>query len=166
MPDIRSDQPLVPSVLDRLVDFEPDVKTEPNRSRNQILREMKQSVRRDLENLLNTRVRCVPWPPGLTELKQSLVNYGIPDLSAAALGSDRERKEFCRVLKSIINQYERRLRKLEVRLAEKSEPTDRTFRFQIDAVLQVEPAPEPITFDSSLSLSTGAFEVKGDSDGR
>lgn len=165
MPDVRSDQPLVPSVLDRLVDFEPDVKSEPYRSRNQLLREMKQSVRRDLQNLLNTRVRCVPWPPGLTEVKQSLVNYGIPDLSAASLGSDKERQEFCQVLKSIILQYERRLRRLDVHLTE-AETSDRTLRFQIEAVLQVEPAPEPITFDSSLSLSTGAFEVKGETDGR
>ena len=73
-------------MLDRLIDHEPEVRRESPRSRNQVLRELKQSVRRDLENLLNTRVRCVPLPPELKELKQSLVNYGIPDLTGASLG--------------------------------------------------------------------------------
>ena len=73
-------------MLDRLLDHEPDVRREAPRSRNQVLRELKQSVRRDLENLLNTRVRCIPLPPELKELKQSLVNYGIPDLTGASLG--------------------------------------------------------------------------------
>jgi type VI secretion system protein ImpF len=166
MRDVRADQPLIPSVLDRLLDMEPTVSREAYRSRNQILREMKQSVRRDLENLLNTRVRCVPWPPRLKEVKQSLVNYGIPDLSAASLGTEKEREQFCQVIKLIVSQFDRRLRRLNIRLTDQSESLDRTFRFQIDAILQVEPAPEPITFDSSLTLATGAFEVKGQSDER
>ena len=85
MARIRPDQPLVPSVLDRLLDFEPEVNREAPRSRNQVLRELKQSVRRDLENLLNTKTRCVPCPPHLEELKQSLLNYGIPDFTSASL---------------------------------------------------------------------------------
>ena len=52
MAEIRADQPLVPSVLDRLLDYEPDVKREPPKSRHQVLRELKQSVRRDLEALM------------------------------------------------------------------------------------------------------------------
>ena len=45
------------SVLDRLVDFEPDVKTEPPASRSKALRQLKQALKRDLEWLLNTRRR-------------------------------------------------------------------------------------------------------------
>src|SRR5438132_410989 len=98
MAKIRADQPLIPSVLDRLLDFEPDVSREAQRSRNQVLRELKLSVRRDLENLLNTKTRCLTWPPHLEELKQSLVNYGIPDFTSASMGSPRDREEFCRLL--------------------------------------------------------------------
>ena len=66
MAKISEQQPLVPSVLDRLMDCEPDNPREAPKSRHQILRELKQSVRRDLENLLNTRwrVRQLAARPG------------------------------------------------------------------------------------------------------
>lgn len=165
MPEIRQDQALKPSVLDRLIDHEPDAKRESARSRSQVIRELKASVREDLEHLLNTRVRCVPWPPALKELKQSLVNYGIPDLTGASLGTSKEREDFCRVVQSVIGQFDRRLKKLTVRLGDQSESLDRSIRFTIDAVLQAEPTPELIVFDSTLQLATGTFEVKGEPNG-
>jgi type VI secretion system protein ImpF len=164
MPEINPEQPLLPSLLDRLIDNEPEVRRDPPRGRNQTLRELKQAVSRDLENLLNTRVRCAPWPPEMKELKQSLVNYGIPDLTGASFGSSKERDEFRRTIQAAITQHEPRLRRLTVRLVDPSEALDRTVRFVIDAVLQAEPAPEPIQFDSTLRLTTGTFEVKGGRD--
>jgi type VI secretion system protein ImpF len=58
--------------------------------------------------------------------------------------------------------FDRRLKKLSVRLGDQSETADRAIRFTIDAVLQAEPTPEPIVFDSTLQLATGTFEVKGE----
>jgi type VI secretion system protein ImpF len=46
---------ITPSVLDRLIDEEPSVSTEPANTRQKSLRQLKQSVRRDLEWLLNSR---------------------------------------------------------------------------------------------------------------
>src|SRR4051812_3088088 len=106
MAPIRTKQQLVPSVLDRLLEYDPEVSRELAKQRNQVLRELKDSVRRDLNNLLNTRIRCLSLPLGLEELKRSLVNYGTPDLTGATLGSSKERDEFCRTLERIINQHE------------------------------------------------------------
>ena len=39
----HAEQPLVPSVLDRLLDFEPELNREAPRNRSQVLRELKQS---------------------------------------------------------------------------------------------------------------------------
>jgi type VI secretion system protein ImpF len=140
------------------------VSREAPASRNQVLREMKQTVRRDLENLLNTKVRCVPWPAHLEELKQSLVNYGITDFTSASMGSNREREEFCRNLQVVIRQHEPRLKSVKVSLIENEEPLDRTLRFRINAMLQADPAPEPIVFDSAVRPVTGDVEVKGGAD--
>jgi type VI secretion system protein ImpF len=164
MPEIRTDQLLLPSVLDRLIDLEPEVSREAPQTRNQLLRDLKQAVRRDLENLLNTRVRCVPFPPELAELKQSLANYGIPDLTGAFLGSNKEREEFRRTIQAVILLYEPRLKKPSVTLRDQ-EAIDRTIRFHIEATLEAEPAPEPVAFDSMLRLTTGTFEVTGGPDG-
>jgi type VI secretion system protein ImpF len=165
MAEIRTDQLLLPSVLDRLIDHDPEVRKEAAQNRNQLLRDLKLAVRRDLENLLNTRVRCVPWPAELKELKQSLINYGIPDLTGASLGSSKEREEFRRTVHSVILSYEPRLKTPTVRLVDQAETLDRSISFHIEAVLQAEPAPEPVAFASTLRLATGSFEVKGDENG-
>ena len=118
MPEPPPEQPLiplVPSVLDRLIDVEPDVSRDPPRGHGQVLRDVLKSVRRDLENLLNTRVRCKPLPADLEEVHQSLVSYGIPDLTAASMGTKEERDRFCTVLLAIIARCDKRLHKVKVR---------------------------------------------------
>jgi type VI secretion system protein ImpF len=165
MPTIRADQLLLPSVLDRLIDHDPQISHEATRNRNQLLRDLKQAVRRDLENLLNTRIRCVPYRSELKELKQSLVNYGIPDLTGLSLGGPKEREEFRRTILAVIRQFEPRLKKLEVRIIDQADAIERTIRFHIEAVLQAEPAPEPIAFDSTVRLTTGSVDVKAESHG-
>src|SRR5262245_34795135 len=161
MARVHADQPLVPSVLDRLLDEDPTVSREPAKTRNQVLRELKQSVRRDLENLLNTRRRCLSWPSGLGELDRSLVNYGIPDFTSISVGSADVRAEFCRIIEAVIREYEPRFKTVHVKLLDNAEPLDRTLRFRIDALLRVDPAPEPVVFDSALEPTTGSFAVKG-----
>jgi type VI secretion system protein ImpF len=161
MAKARNDLSLLPSVLDRLLDYEPEIQREAPAGPHQLLRDLKQSVRRDLENLLNTRVRNLTWPPHLKELKQSLVNYGLPDFTGVNLGSTKDREDFCKVIASIINLFEPRLKNVSVTPITASEPLDRTFHFRIDALLRTEPAPEPVVFDSNVEPATGGVEVQG-----
>src|SRR5262245_39896065 len=121
MAKIRAEQPLVPSVLDRLLDDDPGVKREPGMSRHQVLRELKQSVRRDLENLLNTRRRCGDWPDDLTELGRSLVSYGIPDFTGAGVSTTAQREDFRALLESILRTCEPRFKTVQVQLLDNTE---------------------------------------------
>lgn len=155
------EQPLVPSVLDRLIDDEPGNQQEAPRSRSQVLRELKLSVRRDLENLLNTRWRCVSWPKDLTELERSMVSYGLPDLTGADVGSAEGRAGFRRLVEHVILRFEPRFKSVSVELVEGQDPSDRILRFRIDALLYAEPAPEPVIFDSTLEPTSGAVAVRG-----
>ena len=161
MAKIQAEQPLIPSVLDRLLDDRPSETREPAKSRSQVLRELKASVRRDLENLLNTRWRCTAWPENLDDLELSLVNYGVPDITGADLGSPTERREFLRILERVIRRFEPRFKSVRVEMLDNAEPLDRTLRFRIDATLYAEPAPEPVVFDSSLQPATGDVHVRG-----
>ncbi|MBX3411212.1 MAG: type VI secretion system baseplate subunit TssE [Pirellulales bacterium] len=161
MAKIREDQPLMPSVLDRLIDHDPGNQRDAPNSRAQVLRELKQSVRRDLESLLNTRRRCLEWPPVFTELETSLVNYGIPDFTGTTLSRKRQREEFRRTVEKVIRVFEPRFKVVQVEMLDNSEPTDHTLRFRINALLHAEPAPEPVVFDSSLEPISGTYEVKG-----
>jgi type VI secretion system protein ImpF len=158
---IQPDQPLVPSVLDRLLDDEPGVRRDPAQTRNQVLRELKQSVRRDLEHLLNTRRRPLPWPATLTDLEDSLVNYGIPDVTGRELTTDDDRERLRALIEAVIRRWEPRFQTVRVHLLDAAETSDRALSFRIDALLYATPAPEPVVFDSALEPATGAIEVRG-----
>src|SRR5262245_15487048 len=164
MAKARTEDALVPSVLDRLIDDEPTSRVDPPRNEFQVIRGLKAAVRRDLENLLNTRWRCVGWPKDLTELEMSLANYGIPDFTGANLGSLGAREEFVRLIQETIRRNEPRLKRVHVELVDNSDGEDRTMRFKIDAVLMVDPEPLSVVFDSSLEPSSGAFQIRGGSD--
>ena len=161
MPSIRPDQPLVPSVLDRLLDDDPNVSTEPPRNRAQLLRELKLSVRRDIENLLNARRRNVVVPPRLLELGRSLLTYGVPDFSGTGPATAKQREAFCRMLEEVVRNNESRLLEVRIELVANPEAGDRTLRFRIDALLRADPAPEPVVFDSNLEPATHQFAVSG-----
>lgn len=162
MARIQHDQELIPSVLDRLIDQEPDRKIEPPKSRSHVLRELKLSVRRDLENLLNTRWRCVAWPPDLKQLELSLVNYGIPDFTGANMGTASDRESLRRIVEEVIRRFEPRFKTVRVEIMQNSDEADRTLRFRIDALLHAEPAPEPVMFSSELEPASGSFAVQTD----
>jgi type VI secretion system protein ImpF len=161
MPSIRPDQPLVPSILDRLIDDDPEVTSELPRNRSQLLRDMKVAVRRDIENLLNSRRRNVSLPARLPELAQSLLAYGIADFSGTGPTTSKQREAFCRVLEEIIRLNEPRLLEVRVELVANQESGDRTLKFRIDALLRADPAPEPVIFDSSLEPVTNTFAIQG-----
>lgn len=160
---VREDQPLVPSIFDRLLDDEPANSRETAPSRQQVLRQLKQSVGRDLENLLNTRQRWGEWPAPLEELERSLVNYGIPDFTGVNMSLPSERERLRATIERVIQAFEPRFKTVRVKLQDNSEAFDRSLRFRIDGVLQVDPAPEPVIFDSQLEPTTSTFQVKSTS---
>ena len=162
MAKIAEDQQLVPSVLDRLLDDDPQNSREAPKSRNQVLRELKQSVSRDLENLLNTRWRCTHGPSDLEDVEASLVHYGIPDFAGANMGSVDSREQLRRIVEQVIRKFEPRFKRVRVHLVGNADETDRTLRLRIDALLYAEPAPEPVVFDSQLEPLSGSFAVRGE----
>lgn len=161
MAKVSPEQPLVLSVLDRLLDDDPPSAREAPPARGRQLETLKQAVRRDLEDLLNSRRRFLTWPAHLTELNQSLVNYGLPDFSGMDVSSTQGREELRRLLETVIRRFEPRFKTLRVQLLEGGEPLDRTLRFRIDALLYADPAPEPVVYDSTLEPVQGGFEVWG-----
>lgn len=161
-PKPNEQQALLPSVFDRLIDHEPTARSELPKSHTQILRELKLSVRRDLENLLNTRWRCTPFPSDLSELEQSLVNYGIPDFTRANLGTAQHRDSFLRVVEAAIRKFEPRFRSVSVRRLDADNNLERTMNFRIEAMLLAEPAPEMVVFDTRVELASGELQIQGD----
>jgi len=97
----------------------------------------------------------------LDELELSLASYGIPDITGTDLGSSGQRERFRRIMEAVIRRFEPRFRRVTIEILESSDPLDRTLRFRIDALLRVEPVPEPVVFDSALEPATGNVQIEG-----
>ena len=138
------------SILDRLFDDEPNVSVDSEHSRQRKLKDLRNSVRRDLESLLNARYRVISPPEQFEQLSTSLLNYGLPDLATVNMLDVVKRQEFTRNIEHIIRTYEPRFKSVKVSYIDNTRSTDRTLRFRIDAVMYADPAPEVIVFDSVL----------------
>lgn len=151
---------LRPSVLDRLIDNNPDINVEKDPDQHQQLKQLRNSVRRDLENLLNTRYRMLEPPDEYTELQKSLLNYGLPDLAIVNISDNIKRKEFIEHLETILIEFEPRFKTVKVSYMENSDSLDRSLRFRIDATLYADPSPETVVFDSVLEPVTRTVNVE------
>jgi type VI secretion system protein ImpF len=150
---------ITPSVLDRLLDYEPELAREPLASRSKSLRQLKESVKRDLEQLLNSRQSGDWLPPDLKELNSSVAAYGLPDFSSVSIKSPSEQGRLRAALESAISTFEPRLEDVAITLLPLGE-LHRSLHFRIDARLKIEPAPEPVTFDAMLQLASGQYLVR------
>ena len=159
MPRTDNEVRIVPSVLDRLIDYEPELSREPPASRSKSLRLLKQSVKRDLECMLNTRQSIVYVEPEMKELTNSLACYGLPDFSNASVKSKSDQNRLRRALEAAIATFEPRLEDVKVSL-EATGGVERILHFRIDARLRVDPAPEPVTFDTRLHVTSGEYTVQ------
>jgi len=150
MARVRHQQAVVPSLLDRLIDDDPAQTSEAAQPAAVLLHELKAGVRRDLENLLNTRLyrqdAVAPYP----ELQTSVANYGLPDFSTVLLGSAEHREHFRRTIETTIERFETRLQRVRVSLAPPNDEHERTIHLKITALLMIEPDPVPLLFDSRI----------------
>ena len=149
------------SILDRLIDEQPDQSEEPLSSRLQDLRALKKSLWRDLSNLLNTKRRDPEVPDAFDEVRPTLVNYGIPDFTSWSLRDPNEQNRLRRAVELAIRNFEPRLSGVTVSLQARDE-LDTSLRFRVDALLRIDPAPEPVAFDTVLQPDVGHFVVVGE----
>ncbi|MBY6209998.1 type VI secretion system baseplate subunit TssE [Microbulbifer agarilyticus] len=126
---------------------------------HQVLRQLREGVRRDLEYLFNTRYRCISASEAHQNLEGSNINFGLPDLSTINLTSADSRTRFCRDIEQTILEFEPRIRSVKVSTQEKVDVEDPSIRFRVEAVLHVNPASEVIVFDSTLNPVTQLVDV-------
>ncbi len=147
------------SLLDRLLDDAPDILVEAPRSRQAMVREALESLRRDLEAVLNTR-RCPTSPPaGLTRLRRSLLTFGVGDFIGANMTTREQRAVFAASLENAIRECEPRFRQLSVTVLDPREATERVLRLRIEAMVVLEESLMPVLFASSVNPATLRFSV-------
>ena len=149
------------SVLDRLIDNDPKNQSEAPLTRSQSVRVLKAAVQRDLEWLLNTRRIFQEPDESLREVNRSLYVYGLPDFSAFNMKSTGDQAKLVRQLLATIKMFEPRLANVRIVPMETTEAGMQQLRLRIEAMLLMDPAPEPVSFDSVIELKSGACRLSG-----
>jgi type VI secretion system protein ImpF len=147
-----------PGLFDRLMDVPVNGASSGTVPRLSI-EDMKDSVARDLEALLNTRTVI---PEGLLkrypECGRSIVTYGLNDFAGLSLSSTDDRAFICRCLEKAIARHEPRLRNVQASLELRADSINR-LNFAITALLVVSSAHEPVNFDAVLQPSSLHYTI-------
>jgi len=149
------------SVLDRLLDDQPELERDRPLSATEALAVLRRAVRRDLEALLNARRRFASIPSAYTELNNSSLVFGLPDYTAGAMNEPESRETLRREIERCIKLFEPRLVQVAVSLVPRANELDATLQLRIEALLHADPAPEPISFDTIVNAATAEIEVTG-----
>ena len=149
---------IIPSILDRLIDNDPDLSKETAQDRYLDIRQIKAQVVRDLENLLNTRRHIFDPPDGFKEVNESLFTYGVNDFTSQNPGNISVRKSIKQDMEKVIARFEPRLKNVSVVV--EGDSMINSLRFRINAMLVVEPESEPVSFDTFFDINRGEYAVK------
>lgn len=162
MAELTTQERLQPSLLDRLTDDEPG-KTEESREKRVIsATRLRDCVSRDISWLLN----CVNMEASedlddYPEAAQSVLNFGIPDLTGVALsGIDAEALQ--RQIRKAILAFEPRLTSNTLRItvhAKTARMDSQALTFNIDSEMWAQPIPLNLYLKTEVDLETGTFKV-------
>lgn len=159
MAELAARERLQPSLLDRLSDDEPGVSSEPRERRVLSLRTLRDGVLRDLAWLLNTtNLLSVVNAEKLPHLANSVINYGVPDISGNTISSLNVGK-LERAIRQAIWDFEPRLIRatVSVRALAGASADPNRLTFEIEADLWAQPYPERLYLKTEFDLERGSI---------
>lgn len=163
MAELTPKERLQPSLLDRLCDDEPGKTQEPREQRVLSMRQLRKSVLRDLEWLLNTGNLALTGQLDRCPLAaRSVLNYGIPDLSGQTAISLTP-KALEAMIRQAILDFEPRILKesLRVRAVVSPDQMNRNaIGFEIEGELWGYPMPSHMFLRSEIDLETGQVSIQ------
>jgi len=153
---------LQPSLLDRLTDLQPDKSKESTSQQSMSQKEFKEAVIRDLGWLLNSVALevCVDLD-AYPEVKRSVINYGLPDLSGHT-ASTIDTRSVEKSIKQAIHQFEPRIIRNSLEVNVHSDPSAMSHNslvFEISAAVFGQPSPFQVVLKSELDLECGEFQL-------
>jgi len=138
-------------LFERLTDLDPENTSEPEPARVLNRAALRESVRRELSWLLNTR------SPMNSARTGTILDYGIPGFTWLSPASGQDRELVGEAIATKVAAFEPRLR--DVRVSMEANPANpRAIVGRLEAMLVVEMIAEPVSFPLSIS-STGSAEV-------
>lgn len=123
------------------------------------LEQHKDSIARDLEALLNTRLAIPPEDlAAYPHCRNSILNYGLIDFADKCMSSPSDRASVCASLKQAIERHEPRLTNVSATLEKESGAVNR-LHFVISATLRMPTGREPVNFNAVLQPSSLRYSI-------
>lgn len=158
---MAADPSLVPMPLfDRLVDEQPAVRRESPPLRTLDRRGLRESVRRELEHLFNSRISSPAHRSESGEM--TVIDYGIPDFAPLGPQNPDDALELAGRLRRVIEAFEPRLEEVEVTI-DVARGGDRGLAATVQGILEVDAVREPVSFPALLRSSESEVGIDGDS---
>jgi type VI secretion system protein ImpF len=163
MAELLPQDRLQPSLLDRLIDDEPDKRSEAPERRVLTLARLRECTLRDLNWLFNaTQMASERDLEDYPHVASSVVNYGLPAFSGTtASGLDIRSMEVA--LRQAILDFEPRLLadsvRVKARLVDSEENAHNRLSFDIECRLWAQPAPIALLLHSDVDLESGQTSV-------
>jgi len=146
------------SLLDRLIDTDPSESQESVQHRLLNAGQVKASVARDLENLMNSRRMITAIPEGMRHLADSVVTYGLKDFTARNTASMDAIQAIRKDVERATALFEPRLKNVKVTV-DAGNHKEHNLNFRISAILVVDPIREPVTFDTHFDAIQRKYVV-------
>jgi type VI secretion system protein ImpF len=164
MPPIDKQTKMRPSLLDRLAD---PAAFSSSGSSSFTTESMKRAIQSDVIELLNTKVTVLDVTEDM-ELFDSIMMFGVPDMISLTGNAVDQTQMMRRCVQAALQRFEPRLANIRVSLS----PTNgkdasgkeekREVKFQVEAVLNMEPYRDLVGFETILELTTGRTKVAGE----
>lgn len=148
-----------PNLFEQLFDDSPRQHSDERVVRRLNIDELKASVARDLESLLNTRSVVSAQLQGFELVQSSILNFGILDFVGLSSANPMDCDYICRKIASTVEQQDSRLRHVRVSLDIGAVEVNQLC-FSIEALLKVYPAQELVSFDAFFEPSSQRYQVK------
>jgi type VI secretion system protein ImpF len=142
-----------PGLLDRLLGLHPG---------GQFLtqEQLKESVARDLEVLLNTRTALSQQVlQAYPECAASIMSFGLADFAGLSHSSSEDRQRICSSIRQAVERHEPRLCNVRVTLAERKASVNR-IDIVIAGMLRTQGRNEAVSFSAALQPSSLHYSIK------
>ncbi len=150
----KSEVLITQSLIDRLSDTEQWPET-----RSASINMYRESLKRDVEWLLNTRQPVIPELEDFPATAASVLNYGLPDIHSYDSSEGKRHTDLTAALEKCIRTFEPRISQPHVLLT-RTDTLSRSLRFHIEGQIVFENMDEEIKLDTVLELISGEYEVK------
>jgi len=150
----KSEVLITQSLVDRLSDLEQWPET-----RSASIAMYRDSLKRDVEWLLNTRQPVMPELEGFPATAASVLNFGLPDIHGFNSSAGKRHTDLTTALEKCIRTFEPRISQPHV-FPTRTNTQSRSFRFHIEGQIVFENMDEEIKLDTVLELVSGEYEVK------